>query len=77
VNASEPLPVLLFGDYEWNKRLSSADDTQFDIRLAACGGREFWKEETVLIPEGAALWRVKCWNEVVQWVRQAQAEGRI
>ncbi|XP_006454613.1 hypothetical protein AGABI2DRAFT_182583 [Agaricus bisporus var. bisporus H97] len=77
VNASEPVPVLLFGDYEWNRRVSSADDMTFDIRLEACDGREFWREETVPIPKGAALWRVRDWKEVVQWVHQAQAEGRI
>lgn len=77
MNASESLPVLLFGDYEWNKRVSSADDIQFDIRLEACDGREFWKEETAPIPEGATLWRVKDWNEVVQWVHQARVEGII
>lgn len=77
VNASEPVPVLLFGDYEWNRRVSSADDMTFDIRLEACDGREFWREETVPIPKGAALWRVRDWKEVVQWVHQAQAEERI
>lgn len=46
--ADEPTPVLLFGNYEWNKRICSAKDASdgisFDIRLAACGGKEFWKE---------------------------------
>lgn len=49
----------------------------FDIRLAAEGGREFWKEETVPIPEGAPLWRVKNWQAAVEWVRKAQNEGRM
>lgn len=39
--------VLLFGDYEWNKRISGAgdasDDMSFDIRLKSHGGKEFWK----------------------------------
>ncbi|KAG7450155.1 uncharacterized protein BT62DRAFT_927464 [Guyanagaster necrorhizus] len=65
--------VLLFGDYEWNKRVSgpgdASDDMSFDIRLKALVGKEFWKEETVDIPEGAPLERVKDWSEVVRWVK--------
>ncbi|KAK0245878.1 hypothetical protein EDD85DRAFT_802419 [Armillaria nabsnona] len=65
--------VLLFGDYEWNKRISGAgdgsDDMSFDIRLKSHGGKEFWKEETVEVPEGAPLERVKDWSEVVRWVK--------
>ncbi|KAK0208395.1 hypothetical protein DFS33DRAFT_1411819 [Desarmillaria ectypa] len=65
--------VLLFGDYEWNKRISgpedASDDMSFDIRLKSHGGKEFWKEEIVDIPEGAPLERVKDWSEVVRWVK--------
>ncbi|KAF5327119.1 hypothetical protein D9619_004722 [Psilocybe cf. subviscida] len=79
--ASPAVPVLLFGDYQWNKRLCGPQDgtveMSFDIRLAAEGGREFWKEETVPIPEGAPLWRVKNWQEAVEWVKKAHAEGRM
>jgi hypothetical protein len=49
----------------------------FDIRFKACGGKEFWKEETLSIPEGAQLRRVKDWSEVIRWVRQARVDGRI
>lgn len=42
------MPVLLFGDYEWNKRISGPDDVNdertFDQRLASENGREFWKQ---------------------------------
>ncbi|KAJ7225935.1 hypothetical protein GGX14DRAFT_349237 [Mycena pura] len=79
--ASSPTTVLLFGDYEWNKRISVAgdgsDEMSFDERLAAGGGREFWKEETLAVPEGAPVERVKDWSEVVRWVRAAKAQGRI
>ena len=65
-----PIPVLLFGEYEWNKRIcgpgDATDEMSFDRRFAASDGREFWKEETVTIPEG--VHRVKSWDEVVQWV---------
>ncbi|KAF9455020.1 hypothetical protein P691DRAFT_654605 [Macrolepiota fuliginosa MF-IS2] len=81
VNAPKPVPVLLFGDYEWNQRVSGPGDAchemTFDVRFKACGGKEFWKEETVPIPEGAPLWRVKDWSEVIRWVRKAMAEGQI
>jgi hypothetical protein len=80
-SAASPTRVLLFGDYEWNKRLSghgdARDDMSFDRRLKAEGGREFWKEETVPVPEGTPLWRVKDWGEVVRWVRRARSEGKI
>ncbi|KAF8058263.1 hypothetical protein FPV67DRAFT_1524691 [Lyophyllum atratum] len=77
----QPTQVLLFGDYEWNKRISASGDAKdemaFDRRLEAEGGREFWKEETLEIPEGAPLCRVKDWSEVVRWVRDARSEGRL
>jgi len=75
------MPVLLFGEYEWNKRVCSLDDVHddmsFDIRLKACGGKEFWKEEMISIPEDAQLWRMKDWSEVIRWIQQARADGRI
>ncbi|KXN81131.1 hypothetical protein AN958_06085 [Leucoagaricus sp. SymC.cos] len=81
VTAAKPTPVLLFGNYEWNKRVSGPNDVRdnmsFDIRLKACGGEEFWKEETFTVPEGAKLWRAKDWSEVVRWVRQARTSGQI
>ncbi|KAJ7124746.1 hypothetical protein C8R43DRAFT_1030621 [Mycena crocata] len=79
--ASPPTRVLLFGDYEWNKRMSGpgdgADGMSFDRRLAAGGGREFWKEEALVIPEGVPIERVKDWSEVVRWVKAAREAGRI
>ena len=75
------MPVLLFGDYEWNKRVCGPDDAHddksFDIQLKAYDGKEFWKEETLFIPEGAQLWRVKDWSEVIRWIQQAKGDGRI
>ncbi|KAJ7923075.1 hypothetical protein B0H13DRAFT_1981588 [Mycena leptocephala] len=79
--ALPPTRVLLFGEYEWNKRISGtgdgADEMSFDKRLVACGGKEFWKEETLIIPEGVPLERVKDWSEVVRWIKTAREEGRI
>lgn len=54
-----------------------ADEMSFDKRLVACGGKEFWKEETLIIPEGVPLERVKDWSEVVRWIKTAREEGRI
>ncbi|KAG6891066.1 hypothetical protein C0995_014155 [Termitomyces sp. Mi166 len=69
----EPTQVLLFGNYEWNKRLSGPQDAKdemtFDQRLEAEGGKEFWKDEGIIIPEGAPLTRTKDWSEVLANVR--------
>lgn len=76
-----PTNVLLFGDYEWNKRFSGPEDAKdemaFSQRLKAEGGKEFWKFETVDIPDGIPLIRVKDWDKVVEWVRRAKEEGRL
>ncbi|KAK7041678.1 hypothetical protein VNI00_008967 [Paramarasmius palmivorus] len=78
-----PTPVLLFGDYEWNSRVSSAKDAVdtmvFDTRLQIEGGREFWKEEKLEdhIPEGAPIQRVKDWAAAVRWVKKAREEGKL
>ncbi|KAJ7802795.1 hypothetical protein B0H14DRAFT_2891179 [Mycena olivaceomarginata] len=49
--ASSPTRVLLFGDYEWNKRISGPGDGR--------GRDEFWKEDMLVIPDGVPLERVK------------------
>ncbi|KAJ8703052.1 hypothetical protein PTI98_001708 [Pleurotus ostreatus] len=76
-----PTRVLLFGDYQWNSRISGPqdhrDEMTFDIRLKAAGGKEFWKEETLEVPEGAPLHRVKDWAEVVRWIRNRREEGHL
>ena len=40
------------------------------------GGREFWKDEEVQIPEGAPLTRVKGWEEVIIWVEEQQKAAK-
>ncbi|KAJ6574629.1 hypothetical protein B0H19DRAFT_1124995 [Mycena capillaripes] len=76
-----PTRVLLFGEYEWNKRISGpqdgSDEMSFDKRLAANDGKEFWNEDILVIPEGIPLERVKDWSEVIRWVKTARQEGRI
>ncbi|KAJ3835417.1 hypothetical protein F5878DRAFT_628007 [Lentinula raphanica] len=78
-----PTPVLLFGNYEWNKRFSSHSDAVdtmvFETRLQIEGGREFWKDEKFEdhIPAGAPLRRVKDWAEVIRYVKSARAVNEL
>jgi hypothetical protein len=64
--------VLLFGDYEWNKRISSPTDNRDEMAFKErekIEGGEFWKKEKLEVPGGAPLCRVRNWEEVVEWVR--------
>ena len=70
-------PVLLFGNYEWNKRVNTDDKWAFHERLDIEGGREWWKEEDVELTPNDAIWRVYNWIEVIEWVRAAQQINRI
>ncbi|KIP06933.1 hypothetical protein PHLGIDRAFT_106379 [Phlebiopsis gigantea 11061_1 CR5-6] len=76
-----PTPVLLFGYNAWNQRESKykdiKDELSFEQRLEKEGGREFWKDEVITIPEGLPLRRVKDWGEVIQWVETQQREGKL
>lgn len=79
--AIPPVPSLLFGDSAWNQRESHYDDIKtelsFDERLKKEGGREWWKDEKVVLPEGVPLTRVKDWAEVIAWVEKERHEGRL
>ncbi|EMD41551.1 hypothetical protein CERSUDRAFT_110103 [Gelatoporia subvermispora B] len=72
--ATPPVAVLLLGDYAWNQReakfSSMKDETSFAEKLEKEGGREFWKDDDVVIPEGQSPIRVKNWEEIVRWVEQ-------
>jgi hypothetical protein len=73
-------PVLLFGDYEWNKRISSPSDNRDEMSFKErekMEGKDFWKDEKFEVPEGAPLYRVKDWREVVLWVKNARKEGKM
>lgn len=69
-----PTPALLFGDYEWNKRASTAvtdeDRMSFEERRhhETTAGRSavWWQEESIDLPEG--VWRVKDWPGVLAWM---------
>ena len=83
--ADPPVPVLLFGDYAWNKRVGRYSDVKaevsFEEKLKREGGREFWKDDAAQlekeIPPGAPLTRVKNWDEVLEWVEKKRAEGLL
>lgn len=79
--ATPPTTTLLFGNYQWNQRMcgpgDDKDEMAFDQRLASEGGREFWKDDVVSIPDGALLYRVKDWSEAVRWVQRARTEGKL
>ena len=40
-------------------------------------GEGFWKDENLPVPEGAPLYRVKDWGEVVRWVENAKKAGKM
>ena len=70
--ADPPITVLLFGDYQWNKRESRLDHPQdhlgYKERLEFEHGREWWKDESVELP--SIVTRMKDWKEVVTWVEK-------
>ena len=69
--ASPPINVLLFGEYQWNKRESPLnkpeDHLGYDARMEL-EGREWWIDECVdpKLPQNVR--RVKTWKEVVEWI---------
>jgi hypothetical protein len=77
---SEPTPVLLFGDYEWNKRRSvpedNCEDMTYDIRVRR-EGPEFWTKEEFEIPANTPVYRARDWASVIRWVQIACKEGKL
>lgn len=74
------MPVLLFGNYEWNKRISRPSDNRDEMSFKErekVEGKYFWKNEKLEVPEGALLYKVKDWGEVVQWVKDARKQGNM
>jgi hypothetical protein len=62
-------PVLLFGDYEWSKRVDAGNPWTFDEKLTLEGGREWWKEDKISLRNEDSIWRVRNWEEVLQWLK--------
>jgi hypothetical protein len=67
-------PILLFGDYEWNKRVDMGGPWTFDDKLALEGGKEWWKDDTISLRSEDKIWRVKDWAEVLEWLKERGAE---
>jgi len=76
-----PTPTLLFGAYEWNRRraqIEEGSELSHEERTKREGGRDWWNDDLVELPQdGTPLYRVKDWQEVVDWVETAKREGRI
>ena len=75
------IDVLLFGDYSWNRRISSTekpeDSLGYEDRLKFEGGREWWKDEKAddILPSNVK--RVGDWDGVLEQVKLMKAEGRL
>ena len=72
-DASPPIPVLLFGEYSWNRRESKLDNPEdhlgYKERLQFEHGEEWWKKESADKDFPPNIKRVKDWNEVVAHVK--------
>jgi len=67
-------PVLLFGAYEWNKRVDAGDPWGFDDKLALEGGKQWWKHDTISLRSDDRIWRVRGWEDVLQWLKGGSAQ---
>ncbi|KAF7310567.1 Protein kinase domain-containing protein [Mycena chlorophos] len=81
--ALQPTPVLLFGEYPWNRRISMAgegvDTMAFNVRLEASNGQKFWEQdaERFELPEGAPIHRVQNWAETIKWIQEARSTALL
>ena len=76
VECAQCAPVLLFGDYVWNRRFSSADHPDHFLshaqRLVKFGGYPWWEDE-VLGDLPSNVVRVSNWLTIVQQVPSNEA----
>ncbi|KAI6005117.1 hypothetical protein F5J12DRAFT_834830 [Pisolithus orientalis] len=84
-----PPHVLLFGSYEWNKRLSQHSEEQDDMvyakRIEVEGDNRFLERDVIHCEEElrkvnspkVRVKRVQDWNEVVAHVEAERAAGRL
>lgn len=69
------VPALLFGDYDWGKRLSLVEKSQdllgfeerneYEINQGA--GIEWWTKDNLAVPS-EGIWKVKDWQKVSEWM---------
>lgn len=74
------ITVLLFGRYNWNRRVakikSEAEELSHEEKNKAEDGREWWKDDEFELPQpGLQIHRTEDWDVVVEWVRQAKVDG--
>ncbi|KAL5534487.1 hypothetical protein ACEPAG_949 [Sanghuangporus baumii] len=72
-DASPPIPVLLFGDYSWNRRVSKLENREdhlgYKERLEFEHKEEWWRKEKVDSELPPIVKRMKDWEEVVEYVK--------
>jgi len=78
--APHPVTVLLFGNYRWNRRWaklkSAAEELSHEEKNKVENGREWWRDDEFELPQpGLQIHRTQNWDAVVEWVRQAKADG--
>lgn len=73
-DASPPIPVLLFGEYSWNQRVSKLENPEdhlgYKERLEFEHGEKWWEKEKVDNELTPIVKRVKDWKEVVEYVKK-------
>ena len=75
-----PITVLLFGNYNWNRRLakikSEAEELSHEEKNKIENEREWWKDDEFELPQpGLRVHRTEDWEAVVEWVRKAKEDG--
>ncbi|KAH7883864.1 hypothetical protein F5I97DRAFT_1603704 [Phlebopus sp. FC_14] len=88
-NENRPPLVLLFGSYEWNKRISHSSDECEEMvyknRAEREGGTEFLERDIIRGTEALAqanarelrIKRVKDWSDVLWYVTEEKNAGRL
>ena len=71
---SAEFQVVLFGDYEWNKRRDESGSWSFDERAIGMDmdSLQWWKDDDVDVSTLRTVSRARDWNEVVALLRSFQ-----
>lgn len=65
--------ALLFGDYEWNKRVNSAEQWAFEEKNNAEGRQGWWKDDDTVLRDDDRIQRVRDWDEVINCVKNLKS----
>lgn len=78
LNASPPIPCLLFGSYKWNQS-AHPSGTMTPVELMSFEERQkaghALPRTPVNVVEG--LYRTETWDDVVEWVRKWDREAQV